>query len=172
MADSEAHKKGDRGMSLSTPKQDLNTEQDNTTRGFRRSRIGLFAAAGLALFVGLGASEAEARNDFANGFEDELGRIVAHSVANIGHAAVAVHYRDHGYHGRRHWKHRRHHRRAKHFNRHYRHKRAHHRGHRARKVVIHNHYEGCGHRDHFDRFDRRDRYDRRDRRDRRRDYDY
>ena len=37
----------------------------------------------------LGASTSSARNEFKNGFEDELGRIVAHQVAAIGQAVLA-----------------------------------------------------------------------------------
>lgn len=51
------------------------------------ARTGAACALVLACLV-LGASTASARNEFKNGFEDELGRIVAHRVAMIGRAVL------------------------------------------------------------------------------------
>lgn len=97
--------------------------------------------AALALALGtlvLGASPADARNDFRNGFEDEMGRIVAHHVAAVGHAILAgpvvIHKEVHIRHGRpyRHRVHRHPHARP------HRHKIHRHRAHRR----------DCGHRGH------------------------
>lgn len=148
------------------------------TRTRTKSRAALLGAA-FALGLGTvlwGPAPADARSEFKNGFEHELGRIVAHHIAAIGHAAIAptvvvhqrVHYerparthyrrdRHHRYHDR----HRRHRGGDRHGyrGRGYRHHRggSHAYGH-SRVTVIEKHYRGDrGHRSK--RYDRRSRYD-------------
>jgi hypothetical protein len=111
----------------------------------RATLLGAAFALGFATLL-LGASPADARNEFKNAFEDELGRIVAHHVAAVGHAVIApavVHhevyygqpyYRAYHYDGPRHFRphHPRHHGHRGHG--HYKHSRKH-----------HDHHRGCGH---------------------------
>jgi len=119
-----------------------------STESARKSRTGTLAAAvGVGAIALAFASPAFARNDFANAFERELGRIVAHDVATAAHLLLppvpvvvheTVHYRPVG---------------PRFF------PLPHH-------VVAHRHFSGCGHRGwhgRHDRYDRRDRYDRHDR---------
>ncbi len=99
------------------------------------------AATAFAVAVGslLATSDALAKNDFANGFEDQLGRIVAHQVAHLGHHVLiqtASLGRDHRYRRRapvvdhvrprRHaFRHHANPSRRHHYRRHYRHERNH-----------------------------------------------
>jgi hypothetical protein len=55
----------------------------------RTRLLGSAFAIGLAALA-LGAAPASAGSEFKNGFEDELGRIVAHHVAAVGHAVLAA----------------------------------------------------------------------------------
>ena len=74
--------------------QSTNTPRTQITH--RKGRANL-AATALALGIGtiVFASPAAARDEFKNAFEFELGRIVAHEVAAIGHAIVRPHGRVH-----------------------------------------------------------------------------
>jgi len=65
-------------------KQDIRLDLSKS----RAARTGAIAALVWSCLV-VGASDASARNEFKNGFEDELGRIVAHRVAAIGQAVLA-----------------------------------------------------------------------------------
>ena len=145
---------------------------DRPTRS-RASLLGTALAVSLGTLL-LAAEPAQARDEFKDGFEHELGRIVAHGVAAIGHAVLAPAVIVHRgvYHNRRHHRsnpyyERRHHRPRGHYR--------HHRGHR--------HHASCGHAygharvsvydrpshhgGHHNRYDRRDRHQRHDRYDRR-----
>ena len=84
----------------------------------------------------VGAAPAQAENDFANGFEDQLGRIAAHQVVNLGafilsggyyHPQAQVRHAPYGYrhadpyaYGYRHPTPRKHYRKHKHHRRHHR----------------------------------------------------
>ena len=151
-------------MTHSTTTSDRDRQAPASARRPRRiaRRAGLAAAATLALGVGLAASPAAARNDFANGFEDELGRIVAHQVARIGREVVAVGYYDRGPYGDEGF---RHHRPYRYERRHHRYDRRRHRyerrhcrrHHHVRKVVIREYDSDCGrHRGYERRFHRYD----------------
>lgn len=76
--------------------QSTNTPRTHTTH---RKGAGNLVATALAFGIGIGtivfASPAVARDEFKNAFEFELGRIVAHEVAAIGHAIVLPHVRVH-----------------------------------------------------------------------------
>lgn len=55
--------------------------------------IGAFALATLAAAAGLlAAGPAHARNEFENGFEDEIGRILAHEAAYVGRSILSGGY--------------------------------------------------------------------------------
>ncbi|MCG8589167.1 MAG: hypothetical protein MJE66_07735 [Proteobacteria bacterium] len=131
----------------------------------RRLRIALWTGTAAIALLLVSAGSASAKNDFANGFEDELGRIVArHAGALVLHGpAFAYGHYDRGYHDERrhHRKHRRHHRRwhhrrhhdhhGWHGRRHHRrdyhdwHHRRHHRRDYHRDRRRHRHHDDCGH---------------------------
>ena len=131
--------------------QSNNTLRSNSAKERVATGTGRAILAATALAMGLGtiavANPASARDEFKNAFEFELGRIVAHEVASIGHAIIRphvavhrevyvptpVHYPVYLYDS-----HRRHD-----------HRRSWNRGHR--------HHRKCGHKHgRFDRYDRRD----------------
>jgi hypothetical protein len=59
--------------------------QETSNRTNRRRGFGGLAVAALAAGVALlSAGPAQARNDFQNGFEDQLGRIAAHGAVSLG----------------------------------------------------------------------------------------
>lgn len=55
--------------------------------GIRTSAVGLFALALGA--VGFSAAPASARNDFQNGFEDQMGRILAFEAFHVGQVILS-----------------------------------------------------------------------------------
>jgi hypothetical protein len=61
----------------------------NDPKNARPRLLAASFAVGMAALV-FGAAPAEAGSEFKNGFEDELGRIVAHHVAAVGHAVIAA----------------------------------------------------------------------------------
>ena len=139
-------------------------QSDNTTRhnpaptgaAVRKGRTALVTTA-LALGIGslVLANPAAARDEFKNAFEFELGRIVAHEVAAVGHAILTPHvalhrevYRAPGYYSYR----------SPHSHRH-----PHHRHYRKHSHARpYKHYRSCRH--HYHRHDRHHRYSRRDHR--------
>lgn len=142
--------------------ESTHTSFGRSKKAFPKSRASALAGAvAVGAFALAFANPAAARNDFANAFERELGRIAAHDVATVARVLLPplplivrdVHYRPVRPHVHR----------------------------PAAVVVSHRHYAGCEHdrgwnrghriaRDHHDhggRYDRRDRHDRNDRYDRR-----
>lgn len=137
--------------------QSENTTRSNTVPIGPASRRGRTALVTTALALGIGslalANPAAARDEFKNAFEFELGRIVAHQVASVGHAVLTPHVAMHReiYRAPRYYYSHR-------SPRSYRHP---HRSHYKRHSHARHHkrYRSCWH-----RHDRHDRYSRRDHR--------
>ena len=140
--------------------QSENTTRSNILSTGAATRKGRTALVTTALALGIGslvlASAATARDEFKNAFEFELGRLVAHQVASVGHAILTPHvamhreiYRAPGYYHSYHSPHSHRHPHRSHYRKHS----------RARH---HKHYRSCRH--HYDRHDRHHRYSRRDHR--------